>query len=76
MYNNIFNRSEVSRSSEEINEEKINSGPKEYESYLDLQVISNYSTNIHHVDSFEQEQFSEQNTAGTNPIQIRYIVSC
>ena len=75
MYSNIFNQSEVSRSSEENDEEEINSRPKEYENYLDFQVISNYSTNIHHMDHnpFEQEQISEQNTAGTNPIQSRYI---
>ena len=76
MYNNIFNQSEVSRSSEENDEEEINSRPTEYENYLDFQVISNYSTNIHHMDSFEQEQILEQNTAGTNLIQSRYTVSC
>ena len=76
MYNNIFNQSVVSRSSEENDEEEINSRPTEYENYLDFQVISNYSTNIHHMDSFEQEQILEQNTAGTNLIQSRYTVSC
>ena len=78
----MFNQSEVSRSSEENDEKEINSRPKEYENYLDFQAISNYSTNIHNTDhnmghnTFEQEQISEQNTAGTNLIQSRYTVSC
>jgi hypothetical protein len=77
MHNDIFNQSDLSRETED-GEIITRPNEDEYESYLDFQLISNYSTNIHSMEHntdldivnniFEREQIQKGTTILINSV--------